>query len=197
MTTPIKPVFDIGETFPFGLHVGDHVLPILIRNMTKGELVAFKKEFDALFEPRGTMTEADLEARRQGRAMFAERAILENITLPEGVARYRGQWVTDGDGFINLFHSRWDVLSLTMYAIYNENHLGSVLRKNSVSPLASEPGSGPSMPASGGDRLGSTVAHVDGLTSASSAPVTGGLGSSEGEPSSSGATLTSDAARTH
>ena len=164
------PVFDIGATFPHLLQVGDRTLPIIVQNLTKAELRAYKQEFDALFMPRGeesTQTAAERAAADEARGAFTDRVIRAYITLPAGVLRLRGDDVTTGAGLIDAFHARQDVLGDVLWAIWSENLLSSVIRKNSSSPLASEPSSAPSMPESGhrGGERASTAASADGSSS--------------------------------
>lgn len=199
--TATVPIFDISDHFDTALAIGEQQLPVRIKNMSRAELAEFKKQFTALFVPRGAtdapMDDAAAEQRAVDRAAFCDRWIRECLTLPSGVLRFKGQDVTDGNGFIQAFHAREDVLADAVVKIYTENHLGSVIRKNSNSPRDSGTGSEASSQARGGERPAPTVAPADGSASVSSAPAAEGPDSSEDGPSSSGATRSDEERSVH
>lgn len=188
--TPLTPIFDIGATFPAAITIGDRLLPIHIKNMSRAELQEFKKGFAALFTPRGTgeLTEEAQAAAEKARAAFCDEWIRQAVTLEEGVLRFKDRWVTDGAGFIEVFHAREDVIAAAIIAIYNENHLSGVIRKNSNSPRDSGHGSEPSQPARGGDRPAPAASSAAISSSASPEDAADNPDSSEDAPSSSGAT---------
>jgi hypothetical protein len=100
---------------------------------------------------------------------FVEATIGQALTLDDGLIRDQGVWVTDGAGFIRVFHARKDVLVGAVTAICHQNRLSDVLRKNSHSPRASEPGSAQSNPARGGDGQGPTAGSAERSNTAASA----------------------------
>lgn len=198
--TATVPIFDISDHFDTALAIGEQQLPVRIKNMSRAELAEFKKQFTALFMPQrgdAPADEASAEKRAADRASFCDHWIRECLTLPSGVLRFKGQDVTDGTGFIQAFHAREDVLSDAVVAIYTENHLSSVIRKNSNSPRDSGTGSEASSQARGGHRPAPTVAPVDASASASSAPAAEAHASSEDVPSSSGATRSDEERSVH
>lgn len=200
--TVTVPIFDISDHFDTTLAIGDQQLPVRIKNMSRAELAEFKKQFTTLFLPQRGATDAPVDEaaalkREAVRAAFCDSALREYLTLPAGVLRFKGQDVTDGTGFIQAFHAREDVLAAAVVTIYTENHLGSVIRKNSNSPRDSGTGLEASSQARGGDRPAPTVAPVDGSASASSAPAVEGPDSSEDGPSSSGATRSDEERSVH
>jgi len=73
---------------------------------------------------------------------------------------------------LKIFHARKDVLRNFIVAVYVENHLGGIFRKNSNSPRGSETGLAPSIPTRGGDEQGSTAKNADASTTAPSAAAT-------------------------
>lgn len=174
MQTDPKPLFDITDEFPTTIDVGDTKLPIKVKCFSRVEMEAFEKQWDSLLFPRGTAPLSDDEAAKleAARLAFFEKSIRDAITLDEGLVRKRAKWITDGAGFIEVFHARKDVLSAAIVAIYKENKLGSVIRKNSNSPRVSEPGSEPSIPARGGEQQESTAASAEPSTTAAAAAVT-------------------------
>jgi len=185
----LTPIFDIGSTFTTALTIGERSLPIHIKNMSRAELAEFKKGFDLLFNPRGMVAATDEEqaAAEKARAAYCDEWIRQCVTLDEGVLRFKDRWVTDGAGFIEVFHAREDVIASALIAIYNENHLSSVIRKNLNSPRDSGPGSLPSTSARGGDRPDSVAAPAAPSTSANPADAADNRASSADGPSSSGA----------
>lgn len=118
---------------------------------------------------------------------WMEAAIEDALTIAPGLMRDRGAWVTDGAGFLRVFHARRDVLVNAVLAIYAQNRLSSVIRKNSSSPRASEPGSAPSIPVRGGDGQGPTVPSAEPSTTAVSEAATDASAPAEDAPASSGA----------
>lgn len=104
---------------------------------------------------------------------FIESAIVEALTVDEGLIRDRGIWVTTGAGFLDVFHARKDVLVTAVSVICAQNRLSEVIRKNLNSPRASEPGSGQSNPARGGDGQGRTAGNVEPSSARASVDVTG------------------------
>lgn len=194
MTDTRQPIFDLADMFDCDIPIGDRALPIHVKRMSRAELEAFDKRWKTLVvAPRGsaipsagaTSTEkvdymatevARLkewnESVEAERLKFYEDAIREYITVDAGLLRDRGKDVTDGAGLIGMFHSRPDVLSDLLAAIYIQNHLGGVIRKNSNSPRAIAPGSGPSTPAHGEDKSGSTAGRVAASDSAANSAAT-------------------------
>lgn len=134
----------------------------------------------------------DPESFKSEIVKFFEDTIREAVTIDEGLIRDKGAWVTDGAGFIGVFHARADVLGSAMNAVCGQNRLSGVIRKNLNSPRATDTGSGPSIQARGEDKSGSTVAPVVGSGSAKPSAATASGETDEGIPSSSGPALDVD-----
>lgn len=191
---PTVPIFDLKDTFDADIAIGDHTLPVHVKRFRRGEWIAFKKRFDALMAPRGAaeLSAEEKEKRAAEQLAFADEAISSCITLDAGFVRDRGQDVTDGAGLVEMFHAREDVLVALLSAIYVKNMLSGVIRKNSNSPRASDPGSGPSNPGRGGEEQGSIAGNAAPNSSANSAAATDESASAEDGQSSSGTTREHD-----
>lgn len=149
----IVPIFDLKSTFDTAIDIGSDRLPIHIKRFSRAELEAFMKNWALFLETRGNEPASD--EFKANRLRFYEDTIREAVTLDAGLIRDCGKDVVDGAGLMGVFHSRVDVLSDLVAAVYIENRLGGVIRKNLNSPRASETGSVQSIPARGGERQGS------------------------------------------
>jgi hypothetical protein len=183
------PIFNLQDHFDTTIAIGEDELPIRVKRLSRAEMDDFEKKMARyVFRPRGTApTDEDPEKREHEQLAFFEDAIRECITIDEGLIVDRGKPVTDGAGLLGVFHARKDVLSDFVAAIFVQNRLGSVIRKNSNSPRASAPGSTASTPTSGepvtGAEPDSTVANADGSGSATGE---GATASTEDPDASSG-----------
>lgn len=180
------PIFNLQDHFDTTIAIGDDQLPIRVKRLSRAEMDAFEKKMAQLvFQPRGTapLSDEDRETRGRQQLAFFEESIRECITLEEGLVVDRGKPVTDGAGLLGVFHSRKDVLSDFVAAIFVQNRLGSVIRKNSNSPRASAPGSTASTPTSGepvtGAEPDSTAASADDSSSARSEAATASTSESD------------------
>lgn len=144
-------------------------VPVRIKRLNKTELEAFNAQI-AKARPRGEDL-APLGAEDRARVdadfkRFVEESISSYITVPEGALELNGQPVTDGAGFIAMFHARAEILGAAMAAIIRTNRLEDHIRKNSNSPRGSEPGLAPSIPLRGGDRPGPIAGSAERSTTA-------------------------------
>ncbi len=188
---PEVPIFDIARHFDTVVTIGEAKVPIRVKRYTRGAWSEFKKKWDALMvTPRGAaeLTEVEAEARNEQQLAFMEQTIVDAISLPEGYIRVNGEWVTTGDGLIDVFFARQDVLTDLMGAVLVQNMLVPMLRKNSNSPRDSATGSEVSVPTRGGDRQGPTATSAESSSSARAEGVAEIHESSAAAPSSSGAT---------
>ena len=192
---PDVPIFDIQRHFDALITIADQRLPVRVQRLTRTAWLEFKKQWDALMEqPRGdaALTPEQRAAREAQQLAFMEQTITDYITLDEGYVRVDGAWVTTGSGLIDAFHTRVDVLTDLVAAVFIQNTLMPLFRKNLSSPRASVTGLDPSIPARGGDEQGPTVDNAAPSSSVASAPVTEAPAPAAGSPSSSGATRTSE-----
>jgi hypothetical protein len=181
------PMFDLKDHFDATIPIGDAQLPVRIKRFSRAEMDAFEKRWNALIvPPRGSaeLPADETAAREAAQLAFFEESIREAVTLDEGLVVDRGKAVTDGAGLIGVFHARKDVLSAFLVAIYTQNRLSGVLRKNLNSPHGSASGSAASTLASPGDAPVSTAASVGGRGSAS-----GGAATDASDPAADGGTL--------
>jgi hypothetical protein len=181
---PVTPLFTLGDRFDTEVAIGDYTLPVHVKRFSRPENEAFEQQWDRFVTPRGT---ADLTAEEKTKFLaeelrFFETTIRDAITVEEGYIVDRDKPVTDGDGLIRVFHARKDVLGALVFAVFKCNRLGTVIRKNSKSPRASDTGSAASTPARGGAEQGSTADGADRSTTAASAPATDG---SDAKPATS------------
>lgn len=189
-------LFEFHKTFDTTVAVGDKQLPIHIKRLSRAELDALRTEYDrVMVPPRGSApvsaaagSDAEvLRAAQQAEAdrladwntkiaddrlRFFEQVIRDDITLDAGLIEDDGKAVTDGTGLIGVFYARRDVLRDLIAAVYVENHLGTLLRKNSNSPRDSGTGSAPSSQARGGDGPAPTASNVARFPTAVSAAAT-------------------------
>jgi|SRR5581483_5654467 len=184
------PIFDLKDHFDTTIAIGDAQLPIRVKRYSRAEMDAFEKKWAALIEtPRGTaeLTDEQKADRERQQLAFIEDTIREAVTLDAGLVRDRDKDVTDGAGLIGVFHARKDVLSGLLGAVYAQNRLAGVIRKNSSSPRASEPGSAPSTQVRGGDKPAPTVGSAGRSDSATAADATAASSSTPAAaPASSG-----------
>jgi hypothetical protein len=173
MTTPL---FSVSGHFDTHVEIGTDRLPISVKRFSRAAMEAFEKQWDRFFSPRGAgaaaLSPEDQAKHDAGIVEFFESSIIDAITVAEGLIEDGGRPVIDGRGLIEVFHSRKDVLSALMRAIYLANKLTGVIRKNSNSLRGSDAGSEASSPARSGERQGSTAARAESSTSAAPADAT-------------------------
>lgn len=193
------PIFDLKRHFETTITIGDRALPIRIRRFSRGQWKEFKKQWDALMEPRGDQqpTEEQTAAREVELEKFFETTIAENITLADGLLRANDGWVTTGDGLLDVFFARPDILTQFVMAVFVENTLQPLTRKNLNSPRDSATSSEASIPSRGGDKQGPTAESAESSSSAASAPAAEDRVSAEASPSSSGVTPSSEGPIVH
>ena len=185
------PILDLKPHFDATVALGDAQVPIRVKRLTRAEWLEFKKHWDALMEaPRGDGTlSADARAERDRlQLQFIEDTIVSAISLDAGHIRVNGEWVTSGDGLVDVFYARLDVLTDLVAQVFVQHTLQPLLRKNSNSPRGSVPGSEQSIPTRGGDAPGPTAANAGSSSSAPTAGVAGSPGPAAAAPSSSGVT---------
>lgn len=142
--TVATPLFNFGDTFDATVAIGDVALPIHVKRFSRAEIDDFEKKWAALVAaPRGSaeLTNAEKATRESEQLAFFESSIRAYVTVDAGLLVNRHQPVTDGAGVIDMFYARKDVLSSFMAAIYVQNKLGGVIRKNLNSPRATDTGS--------------------------------------------------------
>ena len=183
-----QPLFSLGDQFDATVTIGDVALPIHVKRFSRPEIDDFEKKWAAyMLDPRGSAerTPEELAQREAERLAFCETAIREYVTVDAGLLLDRGKSVTDGAGLIAMFYARKDVLSSFLAAIYVQNKLGGVIRKNSNSPRATDAGSSPIQPR-GEAKSDSTAGSAASSSTAAPSAAMDANGEGEDEPASSG-----------
>lgn len=188
MTAAATPLFNFGDTFDATVEIGDVALPIHVKRFSRPEIDDFEKKWAALVaEPRGSaeQTDAQKAERATEQLAFFEASIRAYVTLKSGLLVNRNQAVTDGAGVIDMFYARKDVLASFMAAIFVQNKLGGVIRKNLNSPRATDTGSVLTQPRDEGTS-GSIAGSAAPLSTATPSDATDESASAEDAPVSSG-----------
>jgi hypothetical protein len=183
-----QPLFSLGDQFDATVPIGDVALPIHVKRFSRAEIDDFEKKWAAhMLDPRGSAerTPEELAQRDAERLAFCEAAIRDYVTIDDGLLLDRGKSVTDGAGLIAMFYARKDVLSTILAAIYVQNRLGGVIRKNSNSPRATDAGSSPIQPR-GEAKSDSTAGSAGSSGTATPLAATDANAGAEDEPASSG-----------
>lgn len=157
MTLPTKPIFDLTDDFDGIIAIAEEIkFPIKVKRLDKTGMEEFTKLWRAYVDP-GLMLDKDLpeaektalgaQHEKDAMAFFAN-YIRECITVPVGCLRDRGKDVTDGNGVLNIFHARQDILAQFVAQIWLQNRLVGDIVKNLKSLRDSDSGSTASVPTS-------------------------------------------------
>lgn len=197
----MPPLLSFKRTFNASIEIGDLVVSIHVARLDKAQLEEIDEGWDRWVQvPRGSVLPPVATASPQERIdfihaerdrmkawsdsvdkerfAFFESVLTRYVTIDEGLIEDSGVAVTDGQGFLRIFHGRRDVLRDLVGAVRDQNHLTDVMRKNLNSLRASEAGSAASDPARSGEKQGLTVANAAPSSSAAVAGATASPGGS-------------------
>lgn len=125
------------------IRIDDEPVEVHVKRMTRGEGIAFEREFQRFLTPKGQLTPEEKDQHEANARTFIEDSIATYVSVPAGQIVEDERSLTTGEDLIRAFCTRKDVLLGFYQAIYSENFLGRALKNALSSQPIFSPGSRP------------------------------------------------------